>query len=113
LDWHLRTDRVVCGTGFEVDVDRHSVLEATMARRVERIAAGAPRLNRNFESSVPGLYFVGPASMFSFGPLFRFVAGAAFAAPSLARHLARSVRPARHALSRASTHASPAPARVD
>jgi hypothetical protein len=36
------------------------------------------------------LYFVGVLSMFSFGPLFRFVAGTAFSAPRVARHLARA-----------------------
>jgi hypothetical protein len=41
---------------------------------------------------VPGLYFIGPASAFSFGPLFRFVAGASYATPVVARHLARSRR---------------------
>jgi hypothetical protein len=51
----------------------------------------APRLTRHFESSVPGLYFVGAGAMLSFGPLFRFVSGAAYAAPTVARHLAREV----------------------
>jgi hypothetical protein len=46
-------------------------------------------LSMNFESSVPGAYFVGPVAALSFGPLFRFVCGAEFAAPALARHLAR------------------------
>jgi hypothetical protein len=87
--WDIRTDHVVCGTGFEVDVDRHTALDPTLAGRLERII-GAPRLTRHFESSVPGLYFIGAGSMFSFGPLFRFVAGAAYAAPALAGHLART-----------------------
>lgn len=87
----LLTDHVVCGTGFEVDVDRHALLDGAMTSRVERIVR-APRLTRHFESSVPGLYFVGAASIFSFGPLFRFVCGAAYAAPVLAGHLARAGR---------------------
>ena len=58
-------------------------VEARAVRRVER----APRLSRHFESSVPGLYFVGPAAAFSFGPLFRFVTGASFVAPTVARHV--------------------------
>jgi len=43
----------------------------------------------NFESSLKGLSFVGAAAAFSFGPLLRFVAGAEFAAPTVARHLTR------------------------
>ena len=62
---------------------------AAQIRRIER----APDLSRHFESSVRGLYFVGPSAAFSFGPLFRFVAGAEYAAPSLARHLAWSSGP--------------------
>jgi hypothetical protein len=96
---NLMTDHVVCGTGFEVDVDRHSVLDPTIAMRLERIVR-APRLTRHFESSVPGLYFVGAGSIFSFGPLFRFVAGAAYAAPALARHLARAGDSAKRAVPR-------------
>jgi hypothetical protein len=46
----------------------------------------------NFQSSVPGAYFLGPIAAFSFGPLFRFVCGAEYAAPALARHLAGPVR---------------------
>ena len=87
--WDVRTDHVVCGTGFEVDVDRHTVLDPAVTGRLERIVR-APRLTRHFESSMPGLYFIGAGSTFSFGPLFRFVAGAAYAAPALAGHLART-----------------------
>ncbi len=83
----ILTDHVIAGTGYEVDVDRIGFMHADLAREVRRIAR-APRLSRHFESSVHGLYFIGPASAFSFGPLFRFVAGAAYAAPLVARHLA-------------------------
>jgi hypothetical protein len=87
----ILTDHVVSGTGFEVDVDRHTVLDAAITRRLDRIVR-APRLTRHFESSVAGLYFIGAGSIFSFGPLFRFVAGAAYTAPALAGHLARTGR---------------------
>ena len=50
--------------------------------------SGLPILSRHFETSVPGLYVVGPASAFSFGPMFRFVLGARFTARRLARHFA-------------------------
>ena len=54
----------------------------------------------NFESSVPGAYFVGPVTAFCFGPLYRFVCGAAYAAPAVARHLAGPVPRVRSALRR-------------
>jgi hypothetical protein len=50
---------------------------------------GAPVLSRRFESSVPGLYFTGLAAASTFGPAMRFVCGTRFAAPTVARELAR------------------------
>lgn len=87
----LRVDHVICGTGYEVDVDRHPVLDAGIKAGVRRIER-SPRLTRHFESSVPGLYFVGLGAAYSFGPLNRFVAGAAYAAPTVTRHAARVAR---------------------
>jgi hypothetical protein len=48
-----------------------------------------PTAGRWGGGAVLGLYFAGPGATFSFGPLFRFVAGAAHAAPVVARHLSR------------------------
>jgi len=53
---------------------------------------GYPVLNRGFESSVRGLYFVGAAGAYSFGPLCRFVAGTPYTARTLARHAAKIAR---------------------
>jgi hypothetical protein len=47
----------------------------------------SPRLSSTFESSIPGLYFVGLAAANSFGPLMRFAYGADFAARRMAEHL--------------------------
>jgi hypothetical protein len=84
----IETEHVIAGTGYEADVDRLPFLSRALARQIQRIER-APALSRHFESSVPGLYFVGLASAFSFGPLFRFVCGAEYATPKVARHLAR------------------------
>jgi hypothetical protein len=48
----------------------------------------SPVLTRHFESSLPGLYFIGPAAAATFGPLMRFAYGAHYTAPRLARRLA-------------------------
>jgi len=90
----LRADHVVSGTGFEVDLDRLPFLDPDLRSCIDRIQRG-PRLDRYFQSSVAGLHFVGVASMFSFGPLFRFVAGTAYTGPVLARHLARAAQRSR------------------
>jgi CBS domain-containing protein len=84
----LLTDLVVVGTGYDVDVDRIGFIDPALAGQVQRLER-APRLSRSFESSVPGLYFVGPSSAASFGPLFRFVAGADYSVRLLARRFGR------------------------
>jgi len=86
---HPRTvevDFVIAGTGYDVDVARLAYLDSEMIARIQCIER-APALNSHFESSVPGLHFLGPLALMCFGPLFRFVCGAEVAAPRLARHL--------------------------
>jgi hypothetical protein len=86
-NWEMTTDHVVAGSGYVVDVDRLTFLDATLRDSIDRIE-GSPKLNAVFESSVPGLRFVGPASAMSFGPLFRFVVGAEYTARTIAKHIA-------------------------
>lgn len=93
-DQVLTVDHAVCGTGYVADVDRLPFIAPDLAARVARVER-APRLSLRFESTVPGLYFIGQAASLSFGPLFRFVCGAEYAAPVVARHLARELRRAR------------------
>ena len=90
-DRELVTDHVIAGTGYEVDVDRIPFLDPALCSSIARIER-APRLSRNFQSSVAGLYFIGPTAAFSFGPLLRFACGAEFVAPKLSRHLAAGAR---------------------
>jgi len=87
----IEVDHVISGTGFEPDVDRLSFVHPALRGRIRRTER-APALSRTFESSVEGLYFVGMVACFSFGPLFRFVAGARYASPTVARDIARRRR---------------------
>jgi FAD-dependent urate hydroxylase len=80
-------DHVVAGTGYALDVDRLSYLDADLRLRVLRVVR-SPALSLRFESSVPGLYFLGPLAALNFGPIFRFVSGARFAAPAVTARLA-------------------------
>ncbi len=82
-------DHVIAGTGFEADVDALPFLSRELRIRIRRLDL-APSVSRSFESSVPGLDFVGPSAALSFGPLFRFVTGASVAAPIVARDVAAS-----------------------
>ncbi len=86
-DYSMCFDHVVAGTGYTLDVDRLSYLDAGLRLRVLRIGR-SPDLSLRFESSLSGLYFLGPLTALNFGPVFRFVAGARFAAPTLAARLA-------------------------
>jgi cation diffusion facilitator CzcD-associated flavoprotein CzcO len=77
-------DHVLLGTGYRVDISRYGFLAPSMLEGIERVG-GFPRLNVRFESSVEGLHFVGAPAAWSLGPLFRFVAGARYAARALNR----------------------------
>jgi hypothetical protein len=57
-----------------------------------KLSSGSPDLSAHFESSIPGLFFVGAAAVGSFGPLLGFTCGAKFAARRLSNHLARTAR---------------------
>ncbi len=82
-------DHVLLGTGYKVSISRYGFLCGELVRGIHT-RDGYPVLNPAFESSVPGLHFVGAPAAYSFGPICRFVAGTRFAAATLASHLARS-----------------------
>ena len=79
----LHADHVFLATGYQMDLDRLPMLDADLRGTIATYR-GAPMLNSHFESSVPGMYFVGFASTRSFGPLYRFVAGCPAAATRVA-----------------------------
>jgi thioredoxin reductase len=82
----LAVDHVIAATGYKADIGRLSFLDTTMRRQI-RTAGTTPVLSRSFESTVPGLFFVGAASANCFGPMLRFACGAEFAAKRLAKKL--------------------------
>jgi thioredoxin reductase len=84
----FQADHVVCGTGYKSELARLPFLDETLLSRINAVE-GTPVLSANFESSVPGLYFVGAIAANTFGPVLRFACGAEFAAPRVARHLSR------------------------
>src|SRR5262249_28283817 len=84
----LVVDHVIAGTGYRVALRNLAFLDERLRARIQSIE-DAPVLSRSFESSVPGLYFVGVASASSFGPLTRFACGAEYTAQRLSRHIKR------------------------
>jgi FAD-dependent urate hydroxylase len=77
-------DHVMLATGYQVDVSRYKFLSTGLLKQL-RLSDGYPELGAGFESSLPGLHFVGPPAARSFGPLCRFVAGTSFTARTLIR----------------------------
>jgi hypothetical protein len=82
-----RVDHVLQGTGFRLDVRAHPLLSDAL-RAGLRTRAGYPLLRRGYESSVPGLHFVGALSAVSHGPVMRFVSGTWATGPAVARAVA-------------------------
>lgn len=95
----VESDYVIAATGFRVDMDRLGFLSPSL-RSVLRRSEGAPLLSSNFESSAPGLYFVGAAAASNFGPMLRFVCGCHFTADRLGRHLAATASARTHSAAR-------------
>jgi len=73
------TEHIITGTGYKADVARLSFLSPEIRRDLQLLNS-TPVLSGHFESSVPGLYFVGLIAANTFGPLMRFAFGAGFAA---------------------------------
>jgi hypothetical protein len=84
---HVDTEHVIAATGYRPDLHRLTMLDPALRDRIAALER-APILSAHFQSSAPGLYFVGPIATNSFGPLMRFAVGAKFTARRLARHLA-------------------------
>jgi cation diffusion facilitator CzcD-associated flavoprotein CzcO len=83
----LVVDHVITGSGYDIDVERLEFIDPKLRCAIDRLEL-APKLNVSFETSVSGLYFIGPASAMSFGPLFRFVVGAEYTVRVVSAHLA-------------------------
>jgi len=83
----LRASHLIAATGYRVGPASFPFLSPALKRAI-RWQFGSPVLSRHFESSVPGLHFIGLASAYSFGPVMRFVAGAPVTVRRLCGYLA-------------------------
>ena len=75
----LEADHVIAATGYHADVDRLTFLSEDVRSQLAMIGK-TPAVTRDFQSSLPGLFFMGPVVAPTFGPLMRFVCGADYAA---------------------------------
>jgi thioredoxin reductase len=86
----VRTGHIIAATGYKVDLERLQFLSPEIRKQI-KVVKGMPVLSSSFESSVPGIYFVGIAAANSFGPVMRFAFGAGFAASRLTATLAKAL----------------------
>lgn len=86
----LTADHVIAATGYRTDLARLQFLGDQIRSRIQTVAGtGSARVGRDYESSVQGLYFIGPAVAPTFGPVMRFVFGSEHAATTVGRQLSR------------------------
>jgi thioredoxin reductase len=90
-------DSVIAATGYRADLRRLTFIGRSV-RGGLRCVDHTPILDRQFQSSVPGLYFTGLTAANSFGPLLRFAYGAGFVARRLTDHLHRTLEKNRYAV---------------
>jgi FAD-dependent urate hydroxylase len=81
-------DHVLLGTGYRVNVTKYNFLAPELANSIRHFN-GYPYLKEGFESSVPGLHFLGAPAVWSFGPLMQFVVGTHYSSRHLLRCIAK------------------------
>jgi hypothetical protein len=86
----LQSDRIIAATGYTIDVGRLTFLDPKLAAGI-RTVENTPILSANYECSIPGLHFIGPASAGGFGPVARFAFGAIHPSRSLMRYLSKTL----------------------
>ncbi|MGA7710959.1 MAG: NAD(P)-binding domain-containing protein [Rhizomicrobium sp.] len=86
----ITADHVIAATGYRPALRKLTFLDAKLRDDIDALN-DAPILSSDFETSVDGLFAVGPMAANNFGPLMRFMVGAEFVAPRLATHLLRKI----------------------
>ncbi len=86
----IEADHIIAATGYKTDLERLTFLSSEIRSKLKTVER-TPVLSSNYESSMPGLYFVGVAAANSFGPVMRFAFGADFAARTVTRALVKSL----------------------
>jgi thioredoxin reductase len=86
----IQADHVIAATGYKTDLERLTFLSSEIRSKLKTVER-TPILSANYESSLPGLYFVGVAAANSFGPVMRFAFGADFAARTVTKAMVKSL----------------------
>jgi hypothetical protein len=104
-----RVDHVMLAVGYQIEVGGYSILAARLRESLRTIRE-YPALKTGFESSVPGLHFIGASAAESFGPLMRFVAGTGYTSRALTRCMRRRTALGRRGARRRGPYPVEAPA---
>jgi hypothetical protein len=80
-------DHVIAATGYRIDLKRLEFLPDSI-RSALRTVGGSAAVGHDYQSSVAGLYFIGPSVAPTMGPVMRFVFGSEHAATTVGRQLA-------------------------
>ena len=92
----LATDHVIAATGYRTDMTRLPFLGDQLLPGLRTVpGTGSSIVGRDYQSTIPGLYFIGPAVAPTMGPVMRFVFGSEHAATTVARQLIGSRAPGR------------------
>jgi FAD-dependent urate hydroxylase len=84
----LAADHVIAGTGYRTDLTRLPFFGDEMLAGLRTVpGTGSSAVGREYQSSIPGLYIMGPAVAPTMGPVMRFVFGSEHAATTVARQL--------------------------
>lgn len=84
----VTADHLIAATGYRPDLRRLRFIGESL-RPAIRTVAGTPAVDKDYQSSIPGLYFAGPGVAPTFGPVMRFVFGSDHAAHTIANRLIR------------------------
>ncbi len=82
----VTADHVIAGTGYRIDLKRLEFLPDAIRSSLREVG-GSAAVGADYQSSVPGLYFIGPSVAPTMGPVMRFVFGAEHAATTVGRAL--------------------------
>jgi FAD-dependent urate hydroxylase len=84
----LGADHVIAATGYRTDMTRLPFLGDQLLAGLRTVpGTGSSIVGRDYQSTIPGLYVMGPAVAPTMGPVMRFVFGSEHAATTVARQL--------------------------
>jgi thioredoxin reductase len=84
----VAADHVIAATGYRTDLTRLPFLGDRMLSGLQTVAGtGSSVVGRDYQTTIPGLYVIGPAVAPTMGPVMRFVFGSEHAATTVARQL--------------------------